>query len=137
MKHLFFRRVPDLPFVERLLAAYGVGGLNAPAVFTKDDLRARGTPEQVKPLVEELRGFYIPCKYRVYVAPLTDAEMPCEVRVKKCITLLRQILRLHSVYVLSNQVMKFGEKKVHYTIMWPDRPHHMLKSESDVTVSFD
>lgn len=137
MKHLFFRRVPDLAFVERLLAVYGVHGLNAPAVFTKDDLRARNTPELIKPFVEELRGYYIKCKFRVYVEPLLEEGASIDVCVKKCITLLRQILRLHSVYVLSNQVMKFGEKKVHYTIMWPDRPHHMLKNESDVTVRFD
>lgn len=137
MKHLFFKRVPDLQFVERLLQAYNIPGLNSPAVFTKDDLRARNTPELIMPLVEELKGYYIPCKFRVYVAPLHDDTVDVDVRVKKCITLLRQILRLHSVYMLSNQVMKFGEKKVHYTIMWPDRPHHMLKTESDVTVSFD
>ncbi|KAG2424887.1 hypothetical protein HXX76_014045 [Chlamydomonas incerta] len=87
------------------------------ATFTKDDLRVRKTHDTIKDLAPELQTYYIPCKYNVYVATLLDESIPVDVRVKKCITVLRQILRMHSCYILSNQVMKYGEKKVHYTLV--------------------
>jgi hypothetical protein len=137
MKHLFFKRVPDLHFVERLLKAYGIENINTTTIFTKDDLRMRNTHEAVKEFIDDLKHYYIPCKYKVYVECLLDNNISIESRIKKSITLLRQILRLHSCYILSNQVMKFGEKKVHYTIMWPEKPSHMIKQENDVTISFN
>lgn len=136
MKHLFFKKVPDSVFVDRLLSKFGVEGVNHVATFTKDDLRVRGTHESIKELIPELRNYYIPCKFNVYVASLMDDTIPVDVRVKKCITVLRQILRMHSCYILSNQVMKYGEKKVHYTLVWPDRPQQMMKHVANVVVEF-
>lgn len=136
MKHLFFKKTPDVAFVDRLLQKFGVEGVNHVATFTKDDLKARGTHETIKELAPELRAYYIPCKYNVYVATLLDDSIPADVRVKKCITVLRQILRMHSCYILSNQVMKYGEKKVHYTLVWPDRPQQMIKHLAPVVVEF-
>lgn len=127
-KHLFFRKIPDLAFLERLLKCYGVDHYGADITFTKEDLRNMHTLERVTELLDELRTYYIPCKAKVYLQ---------NIDVQKCITILRQILRLHTCYLLSNQKMKNGQKVVLYTIVYPEKPQHLRKAETATVLTFN
>lgn len=127
-KHLFFRKIPDQLFLERLLKCYGIPHFGADITFTKDDLRNIHVQEKVIQLLDELRTYYIPCKAKVYLQ---------DISVQKCVTILRQILRLHTCYLLSNQKMKNGQKVVLYTIIYPDKPQQLRKAEATTTLSFD
>jgi hypothetical protein len=95
--------------------------------FTKEDLRNRGTVEKVSALLSELKTFYIPCKARVYLVDIDE---------QKCITILRQIMRLHSVYLLSNQRMRCSIKAVHYVLVWPNKPQQLRKNETHTVLTF-
>lgn len=127
-KHLFFRKIPDLNFLERLLLCYGIDKYGADITFTKDDLRNIHTQDKVTELLVELKTYYIPCKAKVYLQ---------DISVQKCITILRQILRLHTCYLLSNQKMKNGQKVVLYTIIYPEKPQQLRKQENTTLLKFD
>ena len=127
-KHLFFRKIPDLTFVEKLLNCFGIDAYGADITFTKEDLKNFKTLEHITCLLDELHTYYIPCKARVYLVNLD---------VQKCVTILRQIMRLHTVYLLSNQKMKNGLKSVYYTLIWPDRPQQLRKCDTGMVLTFD
>lgn len=126
-KHIFFRKIPDEEFLLKLLKCFGVESFGQDVTFTKEDLVKMGTVDQVTAMQEELQSYYIPCKARVYVVDLTP---------QKCITILRQILRLHTCCLFSNQKMKDGIKRVHYTIVWTNSPPHLKKKTENVVLSF-
>ena len=114
-------------FVEKLLKCFGIMHYGADVSFTKDDLRNMKTLDMVTALLPELHTYYIPCKAKVY---LVNLDVP------KCVTILRQIMRLHTVYLLSSQKMRNGVKSVFYVLVWPDRPQQLRKCEADTTLSF-
>lgn len=126
-KHLFFRKLPDQDVLNRLLLCFGIESYGQEVSFTKEDLKHINTRDKVNAMVPELNAYYIPCKARVYLTNIT---------VPTCITILRQILRLFSCYLLSNQKMKHGTKQVHYTIMYPDKPLQLRKQEMPCILSF-
>ena len=126
-KHLFFRKLPEKEVLDRLLLCFGIEEYGQEVSFTKEDLKRVGTLDKVQELLADLRNYYIPCKARVYLE---------EVTIPKCITILRQILRLYSCYLLSNQKMKHGTKQVHYMIMYPDKPSQLRKQETNCVLSF-
>lgn len=127
-KHIFFRKIPNEEFLLKLLECFGVSAFGQDVMFTKEDLVKMDTAGRMAALQEELYSYYIPCKARVYVADLT---------VPKCITVLRQILRLHTCCLFSNQKMKDGVKRVHYSIVWPDNPQRLKKRADTVVLSFN
>lgn len=127
-KHIFFRRKPDEDFLLRLLNCFGVTEFGQDVTFTKEDLAKIDTVGRVQQIQEELRSYYIPCKARIYVADLT---------AQKCITILRQILRLHNIGLFSNQRMKDGVKRVHYTVAWPDYPSRLRHRADPTTLTFN
>ena len=117
-----------MDLVEKLLKFFGIESYGADISFTKEDLRNIKTLDRVVALVPELYTYYIPCKAKVYLVDLD---------VQKCITVLRQIMRLHTVYLLSNQKMKNGIKSVYYVLVWPDRPNQLKKNETGTILTFD
>jgi hypothetical protein len=126
-KHLFFKRLPEREILDRLLECFGIKDFGAEISFTKEELKRINTLEKIAGIVTELHEYYIPCKARVYLENMT---------LPKCITILRQILRLYSCYLLSNQKMKHGSKQVHYTIMYPDMPSQLRKQDTPCILSF-
>lgn len=126
-KHIFFKKTPDKALFERLLNCFGIEQIGDNVSFTKEHLVMIKTLDKFKELVDELRQYYIPCKARIYLENLT---------VPKCITVLRQIMRLYSCYMMSIQKMKFGVKSVYYTIIWPDSQCNLKKQASPCVLTF-
>lgn len=127
-KHIFFKKTPDKALLERLLLCFGIQFFGENITFTKEHLVKINTLDKVNSMVEELRQYYIPCKARLYLEDLT---------VPKCITILRQILKLHMCYIMSIQKMKFGIKSVYYTVMWPDNNTSIKKQIAPCVLDFN
>lgn len=127
-KHIFFKKTPDKVLLERLLLCFGIEHFGQNVSFTKEHLVKINTLDKVLNLVEELRSYYIPCKAKLYLEDLN---------VQKCITVLRQILKLHSCYIMSIQKMKFGVKSVYYTVMWPENNNFLKKQVAPCMVTFN
>lgn len=127
-KHIFFKKTPDRALFEKLLKCFGIQQFGESVSFTKEHLVLIKTLDKFKELVDELRQYYIPCKARIYLEDLT---------VQKCITVLRQILRLYSCYLMSIQKMKFGVKSVYYSVNWPDSQCFLKKQSAPCVLDFN
>ena len=110
-RHLFFgQSLPSSEF-EAILKVFGVECVGDATQFTRDDLAARNIVHEVQHILPMLEKYYIPCKARMYLTNL-DAQ--------KCITILRQVLRLKGCCLLSQQRMRHGQKRVEYTVVWSE-----------------
>ena len=86
MKYQLFQQVPDEDFLLKFLNCYGIKDLNDNKEFTKTDLNDLNIINKIEDLIPELVLYYLPCKYQMFLTNIT---------LNKCITILRQILRLY------------------------------------------
>lgn len=93
--------------IVRVLSCFGLTGLADNRMFSKHDLDNLRVAERVVELVPELEKFYIPCKARTYLRGLDT---------KKCITVLKQVLRLHHRVLLSRERNVHGKKVIYYNV---------------------
>jgi Mg2+/Co2+ transporter CorB len=90
---LFKEKVSD-EVLNKLLGAFGLSGVSDDTIFTKQDLTTMNTVEKVKDIKEQLLQYYLPCKAKVYLDDINES---------KCITILRQVLKLFQVKLTSKQ----------------------------------
>lgn len=76
-------------------------------MFCKYDLDRMQTVEKMRLLKDELFKYYLPCKARLYLNDLDGST---------CITILRQILRLHGMALISHQKYVKQSKCTMYSI---------------------
>ena len=63
------------------------------------------TVKQMNNIIDSLSLFYIPCKSKQYLTDLTE---------KKCITILRQLLKIHNYTLFSKEKFIKGKKYLFY-----------------------
>ena len=73
--------------------------------FKRQDLEQRRTVQKMKGVLDELSVYYLPCKMNKYMDP-------SELYEQRCITILRQILRLHQITLTSKQIRDSRGKKL-------------------------
>ena len=59
-------------------------------------------------IIDELTKYYIPCKAKKYLDHLNE---------KKCITILRQFLKIHNHTLISKEKYIKGEKQLFYQVI--------------------
>jgi hypothetical protein len=69
--------------------------------FTKQDLEKSDTLNRIEAIKDELYLYYLPCKSLIYLDNLD---------INKCITILRQIARLHQILLCSKQKYHHNRK---------------------------
>ena len=79
----------------------------------------------IRDLLEE---YYLPCKKKVYLDNLT---------LKKCITILRQLVKLYDYILKSNEKYIKGEKIIIYYIVPISMKTQNNKIEKNCVISFD
>lgn len=102
-----FRKQPSREHIQPILEMYGLSGLDDTKSFTKKELISIETVNNInqhKGLLEEI---YLPCKAKIYLKDLNE---------KKCITILRQLLRLFNYSLKSIEKYIQSEKMIEYTI---------------------
>ena len=108
--------------IEPLLRCFGVLGVDDNRLFCRTDMQNLDTPRQVSRLVPLLCELYPPCKARVYLdQPITD---------RRCITILKQVLRLLGKTLLSRERNINGHKTIYYQVIDKSDVHrlyHMTK----------
>ena len=130
MKNQLFKISPDLEFTENLLKLFGIKDINDNHSFTRSNLEDLKTVEKVKGTKDKLLKYYIPCKAKKYI--LT------ELNEKKCITILRQFLKIHNHTLISKEKYVNGKKMLFYQVI-PQQIDILTKNrESEkVILSFD
>jgi hypothetical protein len=130
MKNQLFKLSPDLDFTEKLLKLFGIKDINDNHSFTRSNLEDLKTVEKVKETTVKLLKYYIPCKAKKYI--LT------ELNEKKCITILRQFLKVHNHTLISKEKYVNGKKMLFYQVI-PQQIDILTKNRETekVILSFD
>jgi len=130
MKNQLFKISPDLEITENLLKLFGIKDINDNHSFTRSNLKDLKTVEKIKETITKLSKYYIPCKAKKYI--LT------ELNEKKCITILRQFLKIHNHTLISKEKYINGKKMLFYQVI-PQQIDILTKNrESEkVILSFD
>ena len=103
-KFQLFQEIPELEFVLKIINCFNLKDLNDKNKFTKKDLVDFKTKEKIEDLLPELVIYYLPCKYEMFLNNLN---------IQKCITILRQMLRIFN-YSLTKKENVINKKKIIY-----------------------
>lgn len=129
VKNQLFRVLPPLEIIQELLECFGLTSLQDNNFFTKETLKENDTVTKLTQLRDTLEEYYIPCKKK-YIEDLTE---------KKCITLLRQFIRIHG-YTLISKERYIDRKKVYvYRLIKEDEKESKPKKTkpTNIVISFD
>jgi hypothetical protein len=124
MKNQLFRISPDLHFTKTLLLIFGINDINDNHSFTRLNLIDLKTVERMKEKTDELKKYYIPCKSKKYLCGLNE---------KKCITILRQFLKIHNLTLNSKEKYNKGKKQLFYQVI-PQQIDMMTKNRESEKV---
>jgi len=103
---------PDSYIINKILGAFGLEELGDTRFFTKQNMTDCGTLEKMILLNDELSGYYIPCKRKVYLENMTD---------KKCITILRQFIKSYHYKCMGIEKSIQGKKQMTYRLLPMDK----------------
>jgi hypothetical protein len=106
INQLFKSSIPEELLV-KILICYGFNSIDDEHSFCKYDIEKLYTVDKINSLKDEIAKHYLPCKSKIYLDNL-DAN--------KCITILRQILRLHGQILISRQKYIKQKKTTIYSI---------------------
>lgn len=130
INQLFTQHVGE-DLVLRMLKCFGLNNFEDKRTFCKNDLVKIGTVEKLSFLITEIRSYYLPCKAKVYLDNMDE---------RKAITVMKQVLRLHSYYLQSKE-KNFNNKKVMFYTLIPEcdrqQPSYMRKIPVDYILEFD
>tara|TARA_Y100000996_G_C21990614_1_gene424440 strand:+ start:88 stop:474 length:387 start_codon:yes stop_codon:yes gene_type:complete len=128
MKNQLFRNYPDIKITLLVLNTFGISDLNDNHSFTKQNLKQLDTVNKIYELTNELKKLYLPCKYKIYLSDLNE---------KKCVTILRQLLRIHNYTLISKEKYVKGEKSLFYQVI-PTQVEMLIKERDEkVIINFD
>lgn len=125
-KNQLFKIIPDEKLLNCVLKAFGLDNLEDTRLFTREHMKDIDTLNQIKNLEDLLKSYYLPCKSKKYVQNITE---------KKCITILRQILKIFSYKCIAFEKSNKGIKTMHYRLMYNDT-NTLIKNEKKSTKSY-
>lgn len=108
--HQLFTKKVDTDVLLKLLAAFGINDLNDKKMFCKLDLVQHDTVRKIINLKSCLEQYYLPCKSKIYLNINAINE-------KRCVTILKQILRLHGYFLISKEKNLNNKKVVFYQLI--------------------
>ena len=116
-KNQLFKNTPDLQILQSVLEAFGLDNIEDTRLFTKEHMQDIDTVPKLTELSEILNEYYIPCKSKKYLTNLNE---------KKCITILRQFLKIYHYKCIGMEKSVKGEKKMTYRLLYSEEDY--LKS---------
>ena len=100
INQLFRKMIPNEMLI-KILACYNLKSLSDSKIFTKHDLILHNTVKRLYEIRETLLQYYLPCKRHLYLNIIT---------LSKCMTILRQVIRLYN-YKLNKSEKYISKKK--------------------------
>jgi hypothetical protein len=101
-----FRKVPPLEIVDQVLRSLKIGSLTEKRWFSKEELSLE-TLEEWMPVIEP---FYLPCKAERYLQG--------EMTHSRIITVLRHMLKAHTIELKVQERMVNGHKTTLYQVLY-------------------
>ena len=130
MKDQLFKNKPDMNLVNDTIRLFGLDDFNDTKLFTKQNMIDLKTVEKVNEIVPRLQDFYLPCKSKKYLTRLDE---------KKCLTILRQLLKQYNYNLLTKEKCIKGDKFNYYQIIQYSNKkiNTKLQEERKIVLSFD
>ena len=128
MNNQLFKIYPDEKITLELLSFFGIIGFDDNHSFTKPLLIEIETLKNITNMIQELEKYYLPCKYDIYLKNLNE---------KKCITILRQFLKIQNYTLFSKEKYKYGTKLLYYQVIKKQKNIRNIKKETKIILSFD
>ena len=131
MKDQLFKNKPDINLLNDIIKLYGLNDFNDSKLFTKNNLIDLQTVKNIKEMIPRLNEYYLPCKSKLFLSRIDE---------KKCITILRQLLKLHNYNVFSKEKCIKGIKYNYYQILPYTNNKINTESNNDeriIVLSFD
>ena len=131
MKDQLFKNKPDLNLVTDIIKLFGLLNINDINLFTRQNLIDLNTLDKIYEYIPKLKEYYLPCKAKIYLSDLNE---------KKCITILRQLLKQYNYNILAKektiksvkynfyQIIQFSNKKINTKL---------TNDERKIVLSFD
>ena len=122
-----FKSKPPLELVIKICLYFGIdlNNIYKKKTFTKKELENIKIEDYFNDIKLLLINFYLPCKSKVYLESMT---------IKKCITILRQLLKLYNFSVISSEHYNNSKKYIVYTIYYNNVINNTL---IDGIINFD
>ena len=130
LKNQLFRILPDIEIINSLLQTFGLTSLQDTKSFTKDSILDNETIQKITDMKDKLSTYYIPCKSKVYLQSITQ---------KRCITILRQFIKIHGYTLISKERYINGKKMNIYRLIEDSKiiPLKKEKDKTNITISFE
>ncbi len=107
-KEQLFKNIPPKEFVEDILKLFIPNGFHDSYYqFSRKMITEKNVIEKLNLLMPQLKEYYMNCKHKKYLENLDS---------KKCVTILRQLLRLYEYRVVSMEKYHNGQKFLLYKI---------------------
>jgi hypothetical protein len=107
-KEQLFKNIPSQEFVEDVLKLFIPNGFqDVYYQFSRKMISEKNVIEKLNLLISQLKEYYMNCKHKKYLENLDP---------KKCVTILRQLLRLYDYRVISMEKYHNGQKFLLYKI---------------------
>ena len=127
-KNQLFKVSPNIEITEKILENFGIKGLDDNHSFTRENLSDLSTVESMNEMHNELLRYYIPCKAKKYLIDLNE---------KKCITILRQFLKMQNHTLMSKEKYVNGKKILFYQVIPLQIDMKTNRDSEKVVLSFD
>ena len=102
-----FKNKPPLSLVNEMIKGYGLEDINDNKIFSRRDLELNKVVNFMNNFKEKINEYYLSCKKKIYFT---------EVNSKKCITILRQCIKLYNYTLVSKEKYIKSEKIIIYKI---------------------
>ena len=131
VKNQLFRVLPEIEMINSLLEIYGLTSLQDTKSFTKSSLQGNETIQKLNDMKDKLESYYLPCKSKVYIHNINE---------KKCITILRQFIKVHGYTLISKERYIEAKKMSVYRLIKSDDKVSTPKKQDckkDIVISFE
>ena len=117
--HQLFKDKISEDIMLKVILAFGLKSINDETAFSKQDLINHNTVLYMNELKDILLQYYLPCKAKIYLENLDES---------KCITILRQLLKLFQIKLISKQKYIHNKKSTIYFIKKSiEIEHHTIR----------
>ena len=130
-KNQLFKNVPDLQIIQSILDAFGLDDIEDARFFTKEHMVDVDTVQKIINLSDSLKEYYLPCKSKKYLTNLNE---------KKCITILRQFVKIHHYKCIGMEKSIKGNKTMTYRLIYSNNDYLTspeAKKNKEYVLSFE
>jgi len=146
MINQLFNKQPPNEIILECLCALGFDSFEDTNMISTATMISTRTIDMFKVLIPQLMEFYTRSKHKKYlvysttsISTSTDNANTCDLTIKKCITITKQLMKTIGYDLISKEKMVEGNKVLYYRITTSDDKKNMKKKEiiQPVIIRFD